>query len=395
MPDPLQRRLDQLHNQWVTFADDPHARLLVWTTSEDERGMVEAFVARECDARRAATPDLFLQLCTAWTGQSGHGARLCEELNEQAAEADVEWCHAAREGADLDALLGALTSLRRRLGERMLAVWLESSDIDVDGYLLWLQRLVHAAPEGIRFLVVGEGYRVLAQAEPQRVHEVECDLDMPGAFEEVADRKGGHTPDDLFLRLQMRLNAQVAACDLEGARRTTERAVALAEEQGCAELGAAVQLILGGAYAGAANYVEAVAAYREAGRHAAGAKEATTAQRMQLVAGMGCGSVLFGAGAYGPASDCFLRAAALAGDLGDGPSELDGYRLAAACAAELGEREQAWRHGVQGVRAAAKLEPAQREHSTLHALAEQLERLFPGDRRLVALREQLAKLERT
>jgi tetratricopeptide (TPR) repeat protein len=393
-PDPIQARLDKLHDQWVSFADDPLARLLVWRARDDEQAMVEAFVAQECDAERAHTPDLFLQLSTPWTDEHGHGVRLAQELVAQAVEAELPWDWSGA-GDDIVALLSALGSLRRLLGERTLAVWLAPSAVHADSYLLWLQRLVHAAPLDVRFLLVGDAFTPLARAEPQRVRELSCALDMPAAFEALTDRAGGATPDHHFRRLQARLNAQLAAGELVAARETAERACTLAGEQGWPQLVAAIQLIMGAAFTARARHGEALAAYREADRQASQHADPRAGKQLRLLALFGGGGVLFSARAYGPASDTYMQAAVLAAELKDARSELEGHRMAATCSAELGEREQAWTVGVRGLRAAAKLPPEERATSTLSDLGALLTGLFRGDARVNALRDQLASLTRS
>jgi hypothetical protein len=389
MTDPIRTRLDKLHNQWVAFADDPHARLLIWRARQDERAMVDAFIGRECDPERAETPDLFLQLVAPWG--PAHGARLAAELVEQAAEAELDW-QWSKTGDDIAALLSALGSLRARLGERMLAVWLEPPPFD-DGYLLWLQRLAHAAPEGIRFVVVGDGYEALAKASPERVREVPCALDMPAAFEALTNRAGDATPDDLFRRLQAQLNARLAANDWPGAQESAERAIALANEQKWPQLACAVQLVMGAALAARADHVAAVAAYREAERQALQCSELRIAKQLRLFALLGSGGALFVARAFGPAADVYLRAAAAAEELEDLRSSLDAYRMASACSAELGDRERAWDVGLKGLRAGARMNAAERETSTLPDLAAQLQRWFAGDARADALQRQMARLD--
>ncbi len=388
MPDPLHARLDQLHDQWVSFADDPHARLLVWNARDDERAMVDGFLGDEADPDRAHTPDIFLELTTPWTEPSGHGERLAQELVAQAAELDWQLAYA---GADLAALLSALEALRARLGERLLAVRLEPSAIEGEGYLLWLQRLAHAAPQGVRFLVIGSGYGELSRAEPIRVRAVDCALDMPDAFEELTDRIGGATPDNVFRRLQMRLNAQLHAGDLTGARDSSQQAITLASEQGWPQVAAAMHMVMGAAYVGQTSYAEAVAAYGEAERLACQV-EGAEGPKLRLLAALGTASVLLAAQLFERASASYRRAAMLAAELGDARCELDGYRMSAHCCAQLGERERAWSDGIAGLRAASKLAPEQRASSTLQALAAQLQRLFRGDARVRALNQQLARL---
>ena len=43
--EPIRQRFALLHDQWVAFAENPAARVLVWRVRDDERGMLDAFLA--------------------------------------------------------------------------------------------------------------------------------------------------------------------------------------------------------------------------------------------------------------------------------------------------------------------------------------------------------------
>jgi hypothetical protein len=191
MPPPraVDAGLDKLLDQWLAFARDQRARILVWRATPDETDAIEAFIARECSPETARTCDLFLQLVTPFAAE--HGQALTRELRAVAEEAQWESPPACKD--ELAAVIGSLRSLRAHLidpaSNTLLAVWLDPLEIRGAGYLSWLEGLALAAPAEMRFIVVDGADDFAGLAAAARVRAVSCELGLAPALETDAARQ--------------------------------------------------------------------------------------------------------------------------------------------------------------------------------------------------------------
>lgn len=399
---PITDRLAQLHEQWRSFMQCKDARLLIWQAADEEQVLIDAFIAKECEAESAATPDIFLQMSTPFRSDSGHAYALTTELSamyEEAsqlpvAEQSVPWrCPASWQSTnDVDAFVRVLASLRSHLvatdGPSTLAVWLMPDEVrSWEGYLLWLQRLTQKMPPNIRLLVVDHRgapqYAPLAKVDPLRVLEQACDLFVLAAVDELAATAGTDTPGGAFRKLQTECAARLAAGDTDAAVRAGKSASELAKAQGWPHLAAVTSMMLAAAYSAQKRPTEAIAAYAEAERFGAerevqenaSTDEPAYGTRIRLLSRLGQGAVLLSCGAYKYAAVEYEQSAVLAYQLADAPTELDAYRLASFCHSEQGEAKVAWELGTRGFQLGISMDDQARRSSTLPYLAEHLLRL--------------------
>jgi hypothetical protein len=410
---PIADRFALLYAQWRAFTMRADARLLIWRAADEERPMIDAFVAMEGEAESAQTPDIFVQLSAPFRDQPGHGyrvatelcalyeqaaqltelpARALEALRAPAAEASTAWrCPSTRQSLDdVHALLNVLSSLRKHVVGAVepctLAVWLSPDEVGSwDGYLRWLQRLVQQTPTHVRFLVVDDHaapqHAPLAKLDRLRVLETPCDLTVLAAVEELAAAQDD-TPGGALRKLQTECAARLAADDLEAAARAGSCASKLAQAQGWPHLAAVTSMMLGSAY-GARQPHAALAAYAEAERlgaereaqESASPREPAYGARIRLQAQLGMGAVLLACRAYAHAATAYQKSAALAQQLRDAATELDAHRLGSFCHAALGHAEAAWELGSRGLQIGVAMDAQTRGSSTLPYLAEQLLRL--------------------
>ncbi|MET0286097.1 MAG: hypothetical protein ABW352_16570 [Polyangiales bacterium] len=350
MPDPIASRLDQLHDQWVSFADDAHARMLVWRAEPDERSFVDAFLTRESDAERAETPDLFLRLEAPYQDESTHDAALAAELLALARESDVEL------GAH-SSLLGALHAFHARFRpQALVVVWLDPSAVAADTYKLWLQRLVYATPDWMRVLAIAGTELDALAAVSSRVRTIDCELDVVDAMDALTDRPGARGPDDLLRRLLVRMQREP-----EHAHAIVREGITLAGTQGWSEVVGALQLALASTLAARGELVPALGAYDAAAEVAS----------LRAIARLGQGALWLNASEYARARDVYLGMT----EHEDLTHQLDSYRLASFCCMQLGDRERAWQLGLRGLEVATRMDDTQRERSTLPYLADQLTRV--------------------
>jgi len=399
---PITARIAQLHEQWRFFSQRKDARLLIWQASDEEQTLIDAFIAKECEAESADTPDIFVQLSTSFLSESAHGSALTMELcatyqeasQFAVAEQSVRWrCPSSQQTADdVQALVSVLVSLRSHLlatdGPSTLAVWLMPDEVrSWEGYLLWLQRLTQKMPPNIRLLVVDQReapqYAPLAKVDPLRVLEQTCDLSVLAALEELATSAGTDTPGGAFRKLQTECAARLAAGDVDAAVRAGMSASEVAKAQRWPHLAAVTSMMLAAAYSAQERPNEALAAYAEAERLGAEREAQETAStdepaygtRIRLQARLGQGAVLLSCAAYKHAAVAYEQSAVLAHQLGDAPAELDAYRLASFSHSALGDAKAAWEHGSRGFQLATGMDEETRRSSTLPYLAEHLLRL--------------------
>lgn len=397
---PIVARLDALHDQWVRFATDGDARLLLWLASAEEARLIEAFVARETDDALAETPDLFVELRAPFRDGHGHGRALLHELHAQYLEAtdsedpaEPRWSPAKEppKADDVARVLAELESFRAfHVGgdsPALLAVLLAPAEApSLIDYQLWLQRLVRDAPAMLRFIVVEQATAEappLASAEPKRVRAVRCALEMPAAVEQLARAGGELTPGDRLRTLIASLATAIEAGDLARVGALATAAKHVVETQGWPQHGAAVSLMVAAAQAGKERHDDALASYAEAERFAlaqealdAGVasegEPATLGKKLRLQARLGAASVLFARGAHKSAAEAYLAAVPLAGSVGDVALQLDSERLASFCYAQANAVRQAWETGMAGLQRGLAMAPDTRKATTLLQLIEQL-----------------------
>ncbi len=402
---PVVERLEQLDAQWLSFAAKPDARLLVWRAAPDEGSMVDAFAAKECELETANTPDLFLQLRAPFGIAEEHGYALIAELSSQyveamkgleAGEPEHRWrAPGPRHGDDdVACLVRVLASFRsHHLEEELsskLVIRLDPTDVSSNSaYLLWLGRLVQAAPSELRFLVVDSSIApmcaTLIKTEPARVVETVCDLNMPAVLQQLVDENGQNGPSDEFRRLQVRLLNAIRARNLDATQRHSVAATELATDHGWPHLAAAIQMMVANGFSASQQPVEALNAYGEAERFAReceAQEESGTAQpggpfgrKLRLFTRLGQGAVLLAAGMFRQAAESYAQTAEVAKALGDERSELDCYRLASLGYAQDGLSELGWELGMRGLQLGITMDQETRENSTLVYLADHLLRM--------------------
>lgn len=401
----MAERLTQLRDQWLAFTGALEARMLLWRATEGEPAVIETFISQESDPDAAVTDDIFVQLVSPYRSSQAHGHALASELSshydELAAEEDGGGgfrppLRRQQEG-DVQFFVRFLLALRMHLvadADCHLAVWLSPAETDdAHAYLLWLQCLVHAAPVELRFMIIDDlaltTHAALVVAEPKRVIAQPCDFELAKAAAELG-ASADSDPSASFRRMQQRLAALLEKGELASALPIAKAATDLAIGQRWPELGAAVQMTLGAAHAGRGESLEALRAYAEAERLAAACEAAEAAAvksresdqseegsdgiglKLRLAVRLSQGAVLIAHRAFKQAAELYLQTVPLAQAAGDGRGELDCYRLASVCRAQLGEEILAWELGMRGLGCGAALDEESRRTSTLGFLFEHL-----------------------
>ncbi len=387
----IQVRLGALETQWNEFALRPGARLLRWLVQADETKMVDAFLQVQA-SEHGSTPDLFLVLEEPFRDPASYAAALIAALRErydttrpalQAAGVEPAWrCPDPAPGATPALMLCAaacsLIECHGRLFDRVvLALTPPAPPPSWSGFLSELVR--SPAAERLRFVVTdradAESLDALAAAQPEVVVTLRPDLDMPGAVEELLAAIPGGGPSHAFRRFFMGLLAAAGKGDLTGAGTAAATALAIATEQGWAQMQVVVHMALGSARLGAGLTDQAIESYRAAGAVSAGQPSDPVAPKLSLQARLAEGSALVSAGRFARAAPVYESAADLAGAAGEPLFVMEAWRLAAYCHEQAGDHARAWSGGLRALDAAALLPPDLRASSTLSFVEEGLLRV--------------------
>lgn len=411
---PIEARLDLLHDQWTEFAQNPEPRLLRWLCKPDEVGMVDTFVAAESDPQACNTPDLFLRFDDPFLHEEAHGYVLRESfikayeearpaLEKEGLPADFVAPHAQSGDDDVHALLRTLNAYHVHQGGQvvLLACYLTPAGVrDLRAYQLWLQRLIHASPAHLRFALVdtldAPRFAELATTEPTLTVSTPADLSMSKAAEQISSEAGGlDTPGGRFRQLFVMLGSAAKELDLVQALPLALAATNLAKDQGWFHLAGIIQIMLASIHAGTGDQLSALRCYTEAEQDGirvyehgesgaappSGATEVEgdTAKmyglRLRRDARFGQGASLIATGAWGTAAKVYLDAAPIAHALGDARGEFDAFRLAATCFARDDKPHEAWHSGMKGFEVAGRMDEETRKSSTLPYLGQDMLRL--------------------
>jgi hypothetical protein len=415
MPDqnPMERRLDVLHDQWSEFAQNARAGLLRWLAASDEVAVVEAFVTKESDPDACETPDLFLRFDDAFANPAAHGyalresvLRACDEaravLRDDRLDASFVAPASDRSDDDIRALLRVLAAYHAHHAGQvalLVAFLCPAAVTDLEAYQLWLQRLVLQTPAQLRFIVVDaperQQLRELAAAQPERVMSLPCDLNVSGASEELAQNAGSATPGARFRQLFVALGSAAKKGDVAAALPLCQRATELATTMGCPHLAAVVQTLLAGMHSAAGDYLQAIRCYAQVvcladetyahGQQNAPAPEGASelegevaiayGLRLKRDARFGQGACLIAQRAWEQGAKVFLDGAVQSRALDDTRGELDALRLANLCFERCGALQQAWQCGMKGLEVGAAMDAQTRRTSSLAFLGESMLRL--------------------
>jgi hypothetical protein len=409
----IEERVEELTTQWSDFAEDPEARMLRWLIEPDEARMIDVFVQVESD-EAGETPDLFVRFTAPFEDPEQHGFQLVESLKEQyeenreelvEADVDATWqCPSfAKEESGVEAFVRCCLAFREHYQETMnhfVAVLSPDSISDPDAYQLWLAKLMRVAfPPNVRFIITDDvtapGMEKLADTFPDRVTSVKADLDMPGAYSDLASSNDDGGPGTKFQSCFVELSNAASKGDLEGVRRWAKAALDIATEQKWLQMQVVVHMLVGGALLGANESKAAIDSYRHAGKAAARAKEEEDPAGSKLVVTtrMAEGSALFSDGQLAEAAKIYEETAPLAAEMEDHVLTIENWRMASYCYEQTKEPEAAWRCGQEALAVGELMEEDDRQTTTLPYVGQGLIRIAKRRRNRGLAKEVRQRME--
>jgi tetratricopeptide (TPR) repeat protein len=389
---PIAARIDRLQDQWTVFVRDADARVLRWVVDDDEVPFVDGFFIRESHPEASKTPDLFWTSEAPFRDPMRHGLDLRDELcasyegaRGALAEAGIHagWTAPPMRPnvTDIEVWLETLGSFRKaHPGTEILGLCLRpAAAANAARYTDWLQRLAHAAPSELRFIVLDPSkaplLEPLARVDSKRVRTQRAALDVPAALAELSAEAGNlETPGGQFRHLYVRLSGAAKEGDLALAEALGAKALAISEPHKWFPLSCAVHFLLGSLSMGMGRHTDAFDRFMRADEGAARADAHGDAQgkKLRVQARLSAGSALVAAQDYANAARVFTEAVPLAKDAEDPRAELDGWRLASYCHAQTGDAGKTWEAGQAALAVGRSMDPETRKTSTLKHLGESL-----------------------
>ncbi|MCP4171490.1 MAG: hypothetical protein GY758_12030 [Fuerstiella sp.] len=388
---PIEKRFDKLAELWTEFAENDDARLLRWLPDHDSLRMIDLFVELQ-NEEVSEIPDLFVRFSDPFSEGPDYSSTLVrslaekyDEIQQDIAEEGIpaEWQPPTSDVFTTEKVVETFTSFQQAYAsimEHFVAVLVPENSHQLGGsWHAWLSELLSLEiPPSVRFMVIDDAespvLTELAEQNPERVLSIAPELDMPGAYEQIAAEAPGSGPGHDFRQLYVKLNNAAGKGDLESAKTAGERAIVIAAENNWPYLVTAAQMALAAAYLGAGQIADTIACYQAANAAVAGSEDPAE-QKLDVQTRMAEGSAHIADEQYGTAADVFADAAPLAEKTDDATSHLECSRMAGYCFEVDGQAEEAWQWGQQAVDVGAAMTAEDREASTLPYAGQMLIRL--------------------
>lgn len=387
---PIERRLDQLREQWSDFVEDPDARLLRWLLADDEVRMLETFLTLEGDDQGGVFPDLFLRLATPFADPDTYTAELRSALLDQYEQArpdliaesvPADWRCPPSTDPSPDSIASISHSLQRHyqdLIQHLALVLLPEQIKDPITWQSWIAQLTQAATsESVRIVILDHVRtpRFAALMALPQARSVAAALDMPGALLEISQAAGRlDRPEGQFRHLNLQMMNALSQGDLDDAAALGQRALSVADAQPWPHLVVSVHFALGAGFLSASRFADAIERFQAAALHAGQAAQAGDPSGPALLARslLSLGAAFLGSGDYFAAAHAYQQAGTAAEQMGDRLLQLEGFRMAAHCREARRELDGAWACALRGLDAAEAMDPAARARSTLPFLGREL-----------------------
>ncbi len=256
MPNPIQRRQDQIRQEYQAFITSD-AKVLHWLFKSDEKRMLEAFVTIESVENK--TGDCILPVTTPFEEKEGHGLAIVDGLDdlmdsmkehlEKAEVHDPVWIppelphtmvhYKNAPAPDCLYLSKALQSLQQFLEPhtKNLSLVLEPSVIiNSAQWQEWLNEFIPLLTQKKVRLIPPDNieepiYSSIAAKNKTKVQTQKANLDMPKAMEEMArEAEDANEPSGQFRWQFVQMSNAIGKKDLSEARNKAAQAEAIAKK---------------------------------------------------------------------------------------------------------------------------------------------------------------------
>ncbi|RQR54905.1 hypothetical protein DIE19_24890 [Burkholderia sp. Bp9126] len=409
---PVERRFMDAHADWMRFANDRAARLMIWQTDEADAQLVRLYFQVQDETSCAVRT-----MRAAFVNESRYAQALTDELvafydsrrdasNAQGLRADWQAPHddGANPVLHLLAVADSLMHHHPDIFPAMVFVLAPAQVRDDAAWSSWLDGLlaaVAAAPplgERLRFVVPRTDVAPLATL-PQRHHGavrvVHGRYAMASVPRELLAESGERGPSGEFRRGFVMLTEAIESGSPARLEALRAAALKVAEREQWFDQCVVVHLIAGAAYLKWRDRERAIDAYRQAADSGRRAVDAGHPAGHTLVANglFGEASVHLTHKDYAHAAYCYERAAASTAAARDGLMTVEAWRMSAVCWERAGEREHALEAGFNALDAGLMIDESIRATSNLRLVVEwMVSQVGAFDRRRGELGDKVAAL---
>lgn len=400
------------HADWMRFANDRAARLMIWQTDETDAQLVRLYFQVQDETSCAVRT-----MRAAFVNEAHYAQALTDELvafydsrrdasNAQGLRAD--WQAPRDDGANpvlhLLAVADSLMHHHPDIFPAMVFVLVPAQVHDGAAWSRWLDGLlavVAAAPalgERVRFVVPRTDVAPLAalpQRHPDAVRVVQGRYAMASVPRELLAESGERGPSGEFRRGFVMLAETIESGTPARLEALRAAALKVAEREQWFDQCVVVHLIAGAAYLKWRDRERAIDAYRQAAESGMRAVNAGHPAGHTLVANglFGEASVHLTHKDYAHAAYCYERAAASTTAARDGLMTVEAWRMSAVCWERAGEREHALEAGFNALDAGLMIDESIRANSNLRLVVEwMVSQVGAFDRRRGELGEKVAAL---
>ncbi len=400
------------HTDWMRFAKDKAARLMIWQTDETDAQLVQLYFQVQDEMSCAVRT-----MRASFVNESSYAKVLTDELiafydsrrdasNAQGLRAD--WQAPRNDGANpVLYLLMVADSLTRHHPDIFpaLVFVLEPAQVrDEAAWSRWLDGLlsaIAAAPtlgERVRIVVPRTDVAPLAgllQRHQDAVRVVQGKYSMASVPRELLAESGERGANGEFRRLFVMLTETIEGGNRARLEELRMAALKVAEREQWFDQCVVVHLIAGAAYLKWRDRERAIDAYRSAADSGRRAVDAGHPAGHKLVANglFGEASVHLTHKDYAHSAYCYERAATSTTTARDALMTVEAWRMSAVCWERAGEREHALEAGFNALDAGLLIDESMRVNSNLRFVVEwMVAQVGAFDRRRGELSEKVAAL---
>ncbi|WP_321809743.1 hypothetical protein [Burkholderia sp. BCC1985] len=409
---PVERRFMDAHTDWMRFAKDRDARLMIWQTDEKDAELVRLYFQVQDETSCAVRT-----MRASFVNEAGYARALTDELiafydsrREGAAAQGVraDWQPPYDDGKNpvlyLFAVADSLMHHHPDIFPAMVFVLEPAKVRDDAAWVRWIDDLlsiIAVAPqlaERVRFVVPRTEiapFAALMQRHRAAVRVVHGKYSMASVARELLAESGERGPSGEFRRHFVLLTEIIERGNPTRLEEVRAAALKVAEREQWFDQCVVVHLIAGAAYLKWRDRERAIDAYRSAASSGMRAVEAGHPAGHKLVANglFGEASVHLTHKDYAHSAYCYERAVASTTAAKDGLMTVEAWRMSAVCWERAGEREHALEAGFNALDAGLMIDEPMRANSNLSMVVEwMVSQLGARDRRRNALSEKVAAL---
>jgi len=409
---PVERRFMDAHADWMNFARERDARLMIWQTDETDAELVRLYFQVQDETSCAVRT-----MRASFVNEARYAKALTDELiafydsrreasNVQGVRAD--WQAPYDDGKNpllyLFAVADSLMQHHPDIFPAMVFVLEPAKVRDDTAWVRWMDDLlsiIAVAPElgeRVRFVVPRTDvtpFAALMQRHRATVRVVQGKYSMASVPRELLAESGERGPSGEFRRHFVMLTEIIEGGSPSRLEELRAAALKVAEREQWFDQCVVVHLIAGAAYLKWRDREKAIDAYRSAAGSGMRAVEAGHPAGHKLVANglFGEASVHLTHKDYAHSAYCYERAAASTTAAQDGLMTVEAWRMSAVCWERAGEREHALEAGFNALDAGLMIDEPMRANSNLPMVVEwMVSQLGAMDRRRNALNAKVAAL---